>query len=197
MGRSGAFKKVKNQPAAVAPLKLDFGCGTSKREGFQGVDVIAFPGVDYVVDLRVTPWPWPDNSVGEAVASHFVEHLTATERTRFVNELYRVLAPGAGCMVITPYWCSHRAYGDPTHLWPPVSEMWFYYLNRDWRLKEAPHTDIANNPQGFNCHFDAQWGYNESQLPDFKARNQEYKQHAFRHFKDAIDDIVAVLKAVK
>lgn len=194
MGKAARVKKIR---LATTPLKLDFGCGSSKREGFQGVDALDFPGVDFVVDLRVAPWPWPDNSVDEAVASHFVEHLTAQERVTFANELYRVLKPNAGCQMITPHWASHRAYGDPTHLWPPVSEMWFYYLNREWRKTQAPHTDILHNPNGFNCHFDAQWGYNESQMPDFRVRNLEWKQFAFRHYKDAIDDIVANLQAVK
>jgi hypothetical protein len=38
-------------------MKLDLGCGTKKREGFVGVDSMTLPGVDVVVDLRITPWP--------------------------------------------------------------------------------------------------------------------------------------------
>jgi hypothetical protein len=103
-------------------LKLDFGCGPNKREGFQGVDSIAFPGVDFVVDLRQR-WPWEDNSVAEAHASHFIEHLTAMERVHFANELYRVLKPGGKCTVIVPHWGSCRAYGDPTHCFSDDTEI--------------------------------------------------------------------------
>lgn len=128
----------------VAPrsewIKLDFGCGANKRPGFVGVDIINFPGVDQVVDL-LKPWPWKDSSVEEAHTSHFIEHLDGKERIHFANELYRVLIPDGKCQVIVPHWASCRAYGDPSHKWPPVSEFWFYYLSREWRLgaeKECP-----------------------------------------------------------
>src|SRR5688572_13911022 len=101
-------------------IKLDLGCGPNKKEGFLGVDSIKFKGVDVVFDLATGRWPWKDNSVSEAHASHFVEHLDAKERTHFVNELYRVLKPGATAQIIVPHWASQRAYGDPTHKWPPV-----------------------------------------------------------------------------
>lgn len=152
----------------VAPVRLDFGCGPNKRDGFLGVDSIAFPGVNFVVNLAepiydpppsgfewmvekferkatgYKPWPWPDCSVEEAHSSHFVEHLTSIERIHFVNELYRVLTPGAKCTIIVPHWASCRAYGDPTHQWSAVSEFWFYYLLRSWRLGaeiKCPHCE--------------------------------------------------------
>ena len=110
-------------------LKLDIGCGKGKKAGFHGVDSIAFDGVDTVFDVRTSPWPWADNSVEEVHCSHFLEHLTATERVQFMNEMWRVMKEGAKATLITPHWGSNRAYGDPTHQWPPVSEMWFYYLD--------------------------------------------------------------------
>src|SRR5450759_2138096 len=143
----------------IVPLKLDFGCGPHPREGFEGVDMTAFPGVTHVVNLKQTPWPWGACSVAEAHASHFLEHLTALERVGFWNELYRILVPGGTCQVITPHWASNRAYGDPTHQWPPVSEMAFYYLNREWRMANAPHTDAEHLKGGFNCDLQATWGY--------------------------------------
>ena len=182
-------------PTPPTPLKLDFGCGPHKREGFTGVDAHPFVGVDVVHDLRQAPWPWETSSVSEAHASHFIEHLNAVERVRFVNELYRVLQPGASCSIIIPHWASSRAYGDPTHQWPPVSEFWFYYLNRDWRLQNAPHTDVSVWPDGFNCHFDATWGYSMRQ--DLLVRNQEHQQYALSNFKEAAQDTISTLKAVK
>lgn len=179
------------EPVKAEALKLDFGCGPHKRAGFMGVDATAFPGVDYVHDLRVAPWPWLDGTVAEAHASHFVEHLTSEERVLFCNELYRVLAPGAACQVIVPHWASCRAYGDPTHRWPPVSEFWFYYLSREWRAANAPHTDIAHNPLGFSCNFVAVWGY--SIHPMIATRSAEQQQFAIANYKEACQDISATL----
>lgn len=194
MGRASTAKKIK--AATPALLKLDLGCGPNPREGFSGVDRLPFDGkVTHVVDLTRTPWPWADNSVAEAHSSHFVEHLTGPQRVQFCNELYRLLVPGGTCQVIVPHWASCRAYGDPTHQWPPVSEFWFYYLSRDWRAGNAPHTDILHNPEGFACHFEATWGY--SLHPSLGVRTQEFQQFAIGNYKEACQDIVATLKALK
>lgn len=172
-------------------MKLDLGAGKNKKEGFEGVDSIAFDGVDHVVDLTVTPWPFEDNSVDEVHCSHFVEHLTGRERVSFVNELYRILKPGAKATIIVPHWASCRAYGDMTHQWPPVSEFWFYYLKKEWRSVNAPHDDIEFNPHGYSCDFDAAWGYSLNQA--LHARNAEYQQYAISNFKEACQDIICTM----
>ena len=191
MGRASA-KKL--QPAPEL-LKLDFGCGPNKREGFHGVDAHAFVGVDTVYDLLVTPWPWADNSVSEAHASHFVEHLTAWQRVAFWNELYRVLVPNGTAQIIVPHWASCRAYGDPTHQWPPVSEFAFYYLKKEWRLANAPHSDIGVRPDGFTCDLEAVWG--NGMRPDIAVRNPEFQQFAMANYKEAITDLYVTVKAIK
>jgi predicted SAM-dependent methyltransferase len=182
---------LKLEPAPAELLKLDLGCGPGKAEGFTGVDAIMFPGVDQVVDLRKAPWPWPDESVKEARASHFLEHLTAAERVLFFNELYRVLVDGGTCQIITPHWASCRAYGDPTHVWPPVSEFANYYILKSWRMANAPHTDAAFVPGGFTCDFDATWGY--GLRPDLVVRNQEYQQFAMANYKEVITDQITTV----
>jgi hypothetical protein len=130
-------------------MKLDIGCGPNKAAGFEGVDSIAFPGVDHVLDVRQTPWPWADGSIEEVHSSHFLEHLTGAERVAFFNELYRVLRPQAQARFITPSWTNERAYGDPTHQWPPVTTWTYFYLNKQWRDANAPHS-------GYTCDFDWQ-----------------------------------------
>lgn len=172
-------------------MKLDIGCGKNKKPGFHGVDQYAMEGVDTVLRIGDDPWPWEDGSVEEAHSSHFVEHLTAQQRVRFFNELWRVMAPGAKATIITPHWASNRAYGDPTHQWPPVAEMSFYYLSAAWRQVQAPHTDAQWNPDGFACDFEATWGYSFS--PDLALRNQEYVQFALANYKEAAQDLHCTL----
>ena len=193
------------QPAPVVstePLRLDFGCGGNKKPGFVGVDKFSMPGVDHVLDIGKGNWPFPDNSVEEAHASHFLEHLTNLndkwERVRFFNELYRVLKVGAKVTLIFPHWNSNRYYGDPTHK-EPFSEMGFYYLSREWRLgnpekglgANAPHTDISINPNGYDCDFEATWGY--SLHPEIQQKNQAYQTYAMTFYKEAVQDIIATL----
>lgn len=168
-------------------MKLDIGCGSKKKEGFVGIDQYAMEGVDRVFKVGKEVWPFDEDSIDEVHSSHFVEHLTANERVHFYNELYRVLKPGAKATVIVPHWNSNRAYGDPTHQWPPVSEMSFYYLSKEWRATQAPHTDKQWNPEGFDCNFEATWGY--GMHPSLMSRNQEYQQYAMAWLKEAAQDI--------
>lgn len=165
-------------------MKLDLGCGPSKKEGFIGIDSIKFDNVDFVLDLGKEKLPFDDESVDEIHASHFIEHLDSNERVHIVNEMYRVMKKGAKATVIVPHWASSRAYGDLTHKWPPVSEFWFYYLNKEWCKVNAPHSK-------YTCDFDTTWGYNTH--PALQVRNAEYQNYALSFFKEAAQDIIATL----
>jgi hypothetical protein len=185
-------------PALKTPIKLDIGCGSNKKQGFVGVDQYAMPGVDHVFRIGGEKWPFEDNSVDEAHSSHFLEHLTNLngkwERVRFFNELHRVMMPGAKCSLIFPHWASNRHYGDPTHC-EPFSEMGFYYLSKEWRKSQAPHTDVEWNKQGYSCDFECTWGYSLHQ--SLLTRNQEYQQFALANYKEAAQDIIANLVCKK
>jgi SAM-dependent methyltransferase len=187
MGKSARLRAVQKPEL----LKLDLGSGPRTKEGFLGVDYRDF-GQAIKADLT-KPWPWKDGSVEEIHCSHFLEHLDHNkhnpERVRFVNELYRVLVPGGKATIITPHWASTRAYGDFTHADKPVSEFWFYYLSRAWRLENAPDNDIQWNPDGYTCDFEVTWGY--SLHPLVAPRNQEYQQHALTFWREAAQDMIA------
>mgnify|MGYP000037581247 CR=1 FL=1 len=172
-------------------MKLDMGAGGKKREGFHGVDQYKMDGVDTVLDIGKKVWPWDSGSIEEINASHFVEHLTAQERIHFYNESFRVLKDGGKVTIAVPHWASNRAYGDPTHQWPPVAEMSFYYLSQEWRDSQAPHTDVKWNKKGYNCNFQATWGYSFSQ--ELGLRNQEYVQFALQNYKEAAQDMIITL----
>lgn len=212
-------KAVKQEVVEAPILKLDLGCGKNKAAGFLGIDRREFDGVDGVTDLTGTRWifytkgfeglarfessteAWylPDSSVTEVHCSHFLEHLNhnaeSPQRVRFMNELYRVLIPGGKATIITPHWCSNRAYGDFTHADKPVSEMFYYYISKTWREGNAPDNDIQWNPDGYSCDFDATWGY--ALHPTIVSRNPEYQSHALQFWKEAAQDLHATLIAKK
>lgn len=190
-------------------IKLDLGCGPKPLEGFTGVDAINFGNESIVKhDLRITPWPFEDSSVVEANCSHFLEHLTnfndKWERVHFFNELWRVMVPvsydaggkpAAGfCRLVIPHWCSNRYYGDPTHK-EPFGEMAICYLDPEWRKINAPHTCIENNPDGYSCHWAVAYDYTVHQ--DLAGRNAEYVRYAVTFFKEAAQDLVLTLSAIK
>lgn len=180
---------------APGPLRLDLGCGKNKREGFTGVDVRPFPGVDVQCDLAQPDdrlpfagqsqiyrrWPWEDSSVDEVHCSHMLEHVKREARPHFFNELFRVLKPGGKATFITPHWASCRAYGDVTHEWPPVSEFFWLYLDKGWREVNAPHNDE------YTCDFVTTYGYSPAAW--LVGRNPEYVQEALTKFKEAAQDM--------
>lgn len=195
-------------------LKLDLGCGPNPKDGFVGLDSRAFNEKVTVTDLSAKKWYFekaelggvalsegktanyiPDNSVGEFHCSHFLEHLTGLQRVSFFNELYRIMSPGAKGLIITPHWSSNRAYGDFTHQWPPVSEMGYYYINKDWRKVNAPHNDKEWNPDGYDCDFDCTWGYGMHQ--NIQARTQDYQNYAMTWYKEACQDMHCTVTSKK
>jgi hypothetical protein len=174
------------------PLKLDLGAGTTKREGYVSVDIRQFDGVQVVCDLARNTWPWADNSVDEVMCSHLLEHLTPPERMHFANELYRVLKPAPvgkatpHATIVTPHWASMRAYGDPTHVWPPVCEMAYHYWAAEWRKVNAPH--LAE----LSCDFEVpQPTY--SLHPFLLTRAVEHQQERLAWAKEAAQDMIQVL----
>lgn len=178
--------KFKEQAEEANLVKLDLGCGklANTPEGFIGVDKVALKGVK-VVDLT-KKWPWKNNSVDEAQANYLVHYLTAAERVHFVNELYRVLKPGAKCLILTPMWSAAKGYGDVMAQWPPVSEAWLPWLNKAWRDGQN-HVSQA----GYTCDFDHTAGYGLH--PSMQSRAQEYQQQWVNFGKEAAQDLVATL----
>ena len=166
-------------------LKLDLGCGKADvAEGFIGVDIFQYGNVKIIADLK-NWWPWDDNSVDEAVSRYLVNYLKPADRIFFVNQLYRVLKPGGKANIITPHWCCNKAYGDLNAVMPPVSEDWFFHLNKKWREEHAYWaTDYV-------CDFDFTLGY--SLHPYIIPRNQEYQQNAIQFWKESAQDMAATL----
>lgn len=192
---SAVVETTPNPFVLVEPLKLDLGCGKSKRAGYTGVDSIKFDGVDIVADLKKR-WPFNDDSVDEVHSSHMIEHLDRLERVHFWNELWRVLKVGAKASIIGPDWSNGRAYGDPTHKWPPLAGFCIWYLSKAWREHNSPHCDSRWVDWGYSCDFEAvsgtSWDVNH---PEFLGRSDEARNYALRNFKDsAIDLVINVTK---
>lgn len=96
-------------------MRLNLGCADRHLpavDGWRNVDIA--PPADELADLRL-PWPWPDSSAEEVFAADIFEHLP--DRIHTMNELWRVLKPGARATVEVP--SASRGAGfaqDPTHI---------------------------------------------------------------------------------
>lgn len=202
-----ASKKILKSTAEQPLLKLNLGSGQApKEEGWVGIDIIETEQVDAVWDLRKTPWEingkeLKDNSVSEVRSSHFLEHLTGPERMVFFNELYRVLTPQmqnkigeilvplGKAQFIFPYYSSTRAIQDPLHMWPPLCEASFLYLNREWRnVNKLDHYPIT-------CDFNFTYGHAWDMV--WGQKNVETRQFANLHYNNVISDLIINLEPIK
>lgn len=189
-----ALEEPATKPEEAAPslddglLRLDLGCGQGKREGFKGVDIAEIDGVDYPgVDLSQPGWPFDDNSVAQAHCSHFLEHLDGDEQITFMNELWRILKPGAEALIICPYGFSPRAWQDPTHKRPIFAECFLYYNRFQREQMKTTHGPYARIVADFDAnisfHIAAEW----------TKKTPEAQAFAARHYVNVVPDIVIKL----
>ncbi|WP_425639475.1 class I SAM-dependent methyltransferase [Algoriphagus yeomjeoni] len=95
-------------------VKVELGCGNNKRiKDSIGVDVLSFPGVDYVFDLNKGMPFFEANSIDEIYSHHFLEHLD--DLPFFMGEVNRVLKRGGTLRGEVPHFSNPYFYSDPTH----------------------------------------------------------------------------------
>ncbi len=169
-------------------MKLDIGCGQSKREGFKGVDIAPGPGVDFVWDLEKFPWePFADHSVEEMHCSHYIEH--TKDLISFMNEVWRIGQHGAKVTFLAPYYTSIRAWQDPTHT-RAISENTFLYFQQDWlKVNKLDHYSIKCNFAVDNMllYFNDPWD----------KKSEEARRFAQQHYFNVVADILVELRVIK
>lgn len=130
-------------------IRLDIGCGESKHQGFIGIDMEPYLGVDIVHDIEVTPWPLPAESVITAISSHVLEHINPHKGVfiKMMDEVWRVMKPHGQFAFVVPYAGSHAYYQDPTHCNPinettmmyfdPLhpSKLYTFYRPKPWKIQ--------------------------------------------------------------
>jgi hypothetical protein len=130
--------------AVERPLKLDLGCGVSKRgPDFVGVDILDGPAVDVVGDAIDVLRSLEEERVVEVYSSHFFEHVE--DLSALIDELERVLVVGGRLHVIVPHFSNAYYYSDPTHR-RPFGLYTFSYFAHDPVLRRRVPT-YGRNPR--------------------------------------------------
>lgn len=139
-------------------LKLNLGCGQMRLPGFVGVDNNPnATAADIVHDLDCFPYPFSDNSVGEVLMDHILEHLE--NPIKVLIEIYRICADGAKITIKSPHFSCNWLH--PGHR-SSISTMLFDYFNQSisdfygncyfrvnsirlrWLKPKDPHGWLAN-----------------------------------------------------
>jgi predicted SAM-dependent methyltransferase len=120
--------------------KLDLGCGSSKKEGYLGLDSLSLPGVDIVHDLSVFPYPFADNEIDEVWMDQVLEHIPTP--IKVVEELYRICKKGAKIHIGVPYFRSAYSAIDPTHV-NFFGVFWFNYFDPSHKFQQKYQYSIA------------------------------------------------------
>src|SRR5205085_5756293 len=68
------------------------------------------------------------------------EYIPGKLRGKFMDEVYRMLAPDGKATFVVPHWQSTRGFQDFRYAWPPLCEQSFLYFNKSWR--EANKLDL-------------------------------------------------------
>jgi len=81
--------------------RLEIGCGNSRLRGFETLDIVGGPNVDYVYDAA-KPLPFKDNTFDVIYASHVLEHIPWYKTEEVLTEWIRILKPGGQLEVWVP-----------------------------------------------------------------------------------------------
>lgn len=105
----------RTDPWDTLDFHVDLGCGALKKARV-GIDHAFLPGVNIVMQLDdpQVRLPFADNSVENIISHHFLEHM-GDGFLPLMDEVWRVLAPGAVFRAITPLFPSWAAVSDPDH----------------------------------------------------------------------------------
>jgi len=94
-------------------LKLNLGCGNTRRNGYYGVDRFPCAGADLLCDLE-RPLPFAESSVDAFFLDNVIEHIQNIPA--LMAELVRCGKQGARIYIATPHFASWSSWKDPTHL---------------------------------------------------------------------------------
>ena len=186
----------------MSELRLNLGCGVNHHVGYVNVDRDGEPDLRH--DLEVVPWPWPDDSVGEILLFHVLEHLGRNPSVYLdiMKEMYRVCRDGAMIRISVPHHRHDHFFNDPTHVRAVTSDgmtLFSQRLNRQWGEQGA-----SNTPLGLYLGIDFElvevklkpgdlWHRLHPQLPvDIKALMQQAEL-----YNNLIEEVQMTLRSVK
>lgn len=97
--------------------KIDFGCGESVKQGFDGVDIRPYEGVKYQCEAWKVPQHVEGGTVAEIYSSHLLQYLTIAQTGATLKAWHHLLKEGGVAQIIVPdftYWSEKMANATPS-----------------------------------------------------------------------------------
>lgn len=110
---------------------LNLGCGKKLRSDAINVDIMPYPGVDVVLDLR-SEWPWLPESVDGIYLSHILEHFP--EPQPLLRKCYEVLKPDGFLRIAAPHASCITSVGCLGHYRTFSYSTFHDYLASEWYM---------------------------------------------------------------
>jgi SAM-dependent methyltransferase len=117
---------------------LNLGCGELPIKDAANIDLCKGEYADEVVDLRVFPWPWQDESVDGIYMIHFIEHFPNATEIKIIKECHRILKKGGFLYLQVPHSSSCPMIGFISHYRTFSFNTFEEYLCRATYLYDKP-----------------------------------------------------------
>src|SRR5215813_9269378 len=97
-------------------MKINFGAGETKLEGYINIDLEENSKPDIICDLRKAALPFKDNEVEMVQMLHCIEHIELKYWPHVFNEFWRVLCPNGKLFLAYPEFEKCANYFLENHL---------------------------------------------------------------------------------
>lgn len=116
-------------------MKLNLGCGPDIKSGYTNVDFRELSGVT-PMDLSQFPWKFEDECADEILMLDFLEHFPYKKTIQIINEVWRVLKPGAFVDIQVPDFehCASAACDDSEFGYQCNACGWWFAAGRQERI---------------------------------------------------------------
>ena len=171
------------------PIRLHLGCGQNYKDGWVNCDHGSHLRTDrcFDMDAEGQPWPIADNSVGELLSHHNLEH--CRNFLWVMSEIYRICIPDALLRINVPYISSSLYNAVNPYHHTHFNEFKFEFFNPDSHLYESANErpEVRLLTESVQFHY----------FPDWVDKSDAEKNYGRRHYWNVVMAVDFVLRVLK